>query len=83
MEDAINSTNMGQEVVSKPLSFMSASNKTSNVMNFQESRNLRDNHNGRKVSFEKHKHSKIQQVNRPQPLACTVGRASRTSRRGG
>ena len=67
MEDAINSTNMGQEVVSKTLPFMSASNKTSNVMNFQESRNLRDKQNGHKVSYEKHKHSKIQQVNRPQP----------------
>ena len=42
MEDSINSTNVRQEVVPKPLSFMSASNKPSNVMNFQEGWNLRD-----------------------------------------
>lgn len=40
MEDAINSTDMGQEVVPKSLAFMSASNKPSNVMYFQESWNL-------------------------------------------
>lgn len=41
MEDSINSTNVRQEVVPKSLSFMSASNKPSNVVYFQERWNLR------------------------------------------